>query len=242
MQILDSLIEGPLKLRNEREANELIGMIVRYIMTGKEPEARTDTQDAILASIWPVMEKSKKRHDSGSKGGSKTASKTGSKPTSKTGSKPDNKAETKQGNKRSSEEEEEEERGIRTLEPRKPSVSEVLSGKPDRAPEKTDPFIEQKREVVTYLNAQTGQHYRATSSKTNSLLNARFREGFTVQDFQTVIDSKAKDWLADDQMARYLRPETLFGNKFEGYLQAANRQNTAGRGVNGYVGDFSEYD
>lgn len=44
MQVLDSLIDGPLRLRNRREGDELIGMIVRYLRTGEEPEPRTDTQ------------------------------------------------------------------------------------------------------------------------------------------------------------------------------------------------------
>lgn len=61
MQILDSLIDGPLRLRNRREGDELIGMIVRYLRTGEEPEPRTDTQEAVLTAIRPVMETSRSR-------------------------------------------------------------------------------------------------------------------------------------------------------------------------------------
>lgn len=82
MQVLDSLIDGPLKLRNRREGDELIGMIVRYLRTGEEPQPRTDTQEAVLIAIRPVMETSRTRIVAGSNGGSKSTSKTASKPRS----------------------------------------------------------------------------------------------------------------------------------------------------------------
>ena len=49
-------------------------------------------------------------------------------------------------------------------------------------------------------------------------------DGFTVDDFQTVITKKAKEWQGTD-MAQYLRPETLFGTKFEGYLNQPEVKN-----------------
>lgn len=112
MQVLDSLIDGPLRLRNRREGDELIGMIVRYLRTGEEPEPRTDTQEAVLTAIRPVMETSRSRIVAGGNGGkssSNDASKAESKRPSKTGSKPQSKAESK----RPSEEEEEVGRGIK---------------------------------------------------------------------------------------------------------------------------------
>ena len=83
MQVLDSLIDGPLRLRNRREGDELIGMIVRYLRTGEEPEPRTDAQEAVLIAIRPVMETSRSRIVAGGNGGSKRASKTTSKTPSK---------------------------------------------------------------------------------------------------------------------------------------------------------------
>ena len=124
MQVLDSLIDGPLRLRNRREGDELIGMIVRYLRTGEQPEPRTDAQEAVLFAVQPVMETSRKRIVAGGSGGkaasndaskpeSKRASKTGSKPSSKSGSKTQSKAASndasKPESKRASEEEEEEE-------------------------------------------------------------------------------------------------------------------------------------
>ena len=128
MQILDSLIDGPLRLRNRREGDELIGMIVRYLRTGEEPEPRTDTQEAVLTAIRPVMETSRSRIVAGGNGGksssndaskaeSKRPSKTGSKPLSKSGSKTASKSSSndasKAESKRPSEEEEEVGRGIK---------------------------------------------------------------------------------------------------------------------------------
>ena len=87
MQVLDSLIDGPLRLRNRREGDELIGMIVRYLRTGEEPEPRTDAQEAVLTAIRPVMETSRSRIVAGGNGGSKTPSNGESKRASKTVSK-----------------------------------------------------------------------------------------------------------------------------------------------------------
>ena len=114
MQVLDSLIDGPLRLRNRREGDELIGMIVRYLRTGEQPEPRTDAQEAVLFAVQPVMETSRKRIVAGGSGG-KAASKPESKPPSKSGSKTQRKAASndasKPESKRASEEEEEEESG-----------------------------------------------------------------------------------------------------------------------------------
>lgn len=75
------------------------------------------------------------------------------------------------------------------------------------------------REIIDYLNLVAGTSYRATSKATQSHINARLNEGFTVDDFRVVIDKKCAEWLKTD-MEKYLRPETLFGNKFENYLNA----------------------
>lgn len=74
--------------------------------------------------------------------------------------------------------------------------------------------------IVSYLNEKAGTKYRASSAKTKTVIHARLAEGFTVEDFKTVIDKKCADWLGDEKMEKYLRPETLFGTKFEGYLNS----------------------
>lgn len=74
--------------------------------------------------------------------------------------------------------------------------------------------------IVEYLNEKLNTHYKTSSKKTKSLIHARIKEGFTKEDFETVIDKKCAEWLGDEKMEKYLRPETLFGTKFESYLNA----------------------
>ena len=77
--------------------------------------------------------------------------------------------------------------------------------------------------IVDYLNKKAGTKYRPLNKTTQSHINARLAEGYTVEDFYTVIDKKCAEWLGTD-MEKYLRPETLFGTKFEGYLNSKTRQ------------------
>ncbi|MGH2319355.1 conserved phage C-terminal domain-containing protein [Planococcus sp. SE5232] len=72
--------------------------------------------------------------------------------------------------------------------------------------------------IVDYLNQKTGKSYRSASKKTQTLIAARINEGFTVEDFKTVIDIKTEEWLNDSKWQVYLQPSTLFGAKFENYL------------------------
>ena len=72
--------------------------------------------------------------------------------------------------------------------------------------------------IVSYLNKRTGKQYRAGTRATERLINARLRDGFTVEDFCRVIDIKCAEWMNDAGMSKYLRPETLFGSKFDTYL------------------------
>ena len=73
-------------------------------------------------------------------------------------------------------------------------------------------------EIVEYLNEKTNSQYRPTAKKTQNLIKARYNEGFSIDDFKKVIDVKVAEWLNDSNMNKYLRPETLFGTKFESYL------------------------
>lgn len=73
-------------------------------------------------------------------------------------------------------------------------------------------------EILDYLNHKTNSHYRPTTGKTKRLIQSRINEGFTLADFKKVIDLKTAEWLNDPYWSRYLRPETLFGTKFESYL------------------------
>ena len=93
--------------------------------------------------------------------------------------------------------------------------------------------------VIEYLNSKTGKTYKHTTKKTQDFIKARINENFKEEDFIKVIDIKTKEWGNDKVMSKYLRPETLFGTKFEGYLnQCIKTENIE----NGYNSDFSEYD
>ena len=72
--------------------------------------------------------------------------------------------------------------------------------------------------IVEYLNFKTNSSYRYSSDRTRRTINARLNEGYTLDDFKKVIDIKTTQWLGDQKMEQYLRPETLFGTKFESYL------------------------
>ena len=78
-------------------------------------------------------------------------------------------------------------------------------------------------QIIGHLNEQTGANYRSESKATQTKIHARMAEGYTVEDFVAVIDKKCAEWLHDPKMRAYLRPETLFGSKFEGYLNALER-------------------
>lgn len=101
------------------------------------------------------------------------------------------------------------------------NIDKLSSSEPN-----SDPQLEEKQKsqkipyekIVDYLNSKTNSHYRPTSKATRRLIKARYNEGFTDIDFKTVIDKKCAEWLQDGNMVQYLRPETLFGTKFEAYL------------------------
>lgn len=110
----------------------------------------------------------------------------------------------------------------------------LIAGSPDMSPDKSPDVasLEEDKEkdkdkdidkeiyisIVSYLNQRAGTNYRHSSSKTKTCIHARLSEGFTLDDFKTVIDKKCEEWMGDEKMEKYLRPETLFGTKFESYL------------------------
>lgn len=81
-------------------------------------------------------------------------------------------------------------------------------------------------QIVKYLNDKTGKNFKVSSKTTKRHINARLNEGFTLEDFKQVIDNKANEWINDKKMNQYLRPETLFGTKFEGYLNQEQKSIT----------------
>ena len=95
------------------------------------------------------------------------------------------------------------------------------------------------RAIVQYLNQRAGTDHKPDIPTTVDLIKAKLQAGFTVVDFEKVIDKKCADWMGTE-FEQYLRPSTLFGDKFEGYLKAnprAGREQIPGwfgqRGQNG---------
>ena len=72
--------------------------------------------------------------------------------------------------------------------------------------------------VIEHLNEKAGTSYKHTSKATQTLIRSRQKEGYTLPDFKKVIDNRCCEWLGDNKMSQFLRPSTLFGTKFESYL------------------------
>ena len=78
------------------------------------------------------------------------------------------------------------------------------------------------KEIVEYLNLKTKKSFKASTKATQRHISARLEEGYSLEDFKCVIDKKVREWQGTE-MDRYLRPETLFGTKFEGYLNQSDK-------------------
>lgn len=77
--------------------------------------------------------------------------------------------------------------------------------------------------AVQLLNDLSGSSFQATTKTTQKLIAAREKEGYALADIEIVIRHQCELWGKDEKMRKYLRPETLFGNKFEAYLSDARR-------------------
>jgi uncharacterized phage protein (TIGR02220 family) len=71
--------------------------------------------------------------------------------------------------------------------------------------------------IIKHLNEKSGKHFSPTSKETIKVIEARIKEGYSIDDFKKVIDTKTSKWL-NTEFEDYLRPITLFGNKFNSYL------------------------
>jgi uncharacterized phage protein (TIGR02220 family) len=100
--------------------------------------------------------------------------------------------------------------------------------------------------IVNRLNELTGASFWSDSQNTRKLIKARFNEGFKEEDFMIVIEKMNYLWnkepkKGEKDMRLYLRPSTLFGNKFEQYLNmnVQQRNLTTGDLLNNM--DFSDF-
>lgn len=91
------------------------------------------------------------------------------------------------------------------------NYKDIMSSKEDNPSE--IPYAE----IIDYLNQRLGSGYKPTTKKTRELIRARWNEGFRLEDFKAVIDKKCVEWIGTE-WEKFLRPVTLFGTKFESYL------------------------
>ncbi|MCY9224133.1 conserved phage C-terminal domain-containing protein [Bacillus haynesii] len=98
----------------------------------------------------------------------------------------------------------------------KEKENNILSGKPDAVPSEKETEEIPYKLIIDLLNKVAGTKYRHTTPKTKTLIKARWNEGFRFDDFKHVILVKCEEWRGTD-LDKYLRPETLFGTKFENY-------------------------
>ena len=96
---------------------------------------------------------------------------------------------------------------------RKPYVSRMENEDEDINKDKKE--IEN---IIDYMNKVLETNYKYSTNGTVKHIKARLKEGFIMDDFYLVIEKKARQWKDDPKMAQYLRPQTLFTGKFEGYL------------------------
>ncbi|GAA0179071.1 hypothetical protein SH2C18_20150 [Clostridium sediminicola] len=84
--------------------------------------------------------------------------------------------------------------------------------------------------IIDFLNEKANTSYKASTRANKKVIEARLNEGFKIDDFFKVINIKSLEWMGTDY-EKYLRPQTLFGTKFEGYL---NQKPCSNRGLPSY--------
>lgn len=112
------------------------------------------------------------------------------------------------------------------------------AAQPDTLNEDTPPKVKiPYKKIIDLLNERAGTEFQHTTKVTRSKIKARFNEGFTFADFETVIDHIVSEWATDEKYCDYIRPITIFSTKFEGYLQAAKKK---GKDRGGRLGTWKE--
>lgn len=188
-------------LLTEREQQELLLAITKFMFEDVEPTLN-DKQTKIFNNLRRPLEKSKKR----SKCGSITKSNENQE---------ENEIETKENQKEIKTKSNECQKENENKTHQDVNVIVNVNDNVDVNVKKIS--LEEIKGIVEYLNIKSNSHYKYSTDKTQTLIKARIKDGFTLDDFKIVIDKKCEEWLGTD-FERFLRPETLFSNKFEGYL------------------------
>lgn len=186
-------------LLTEREQQELLLAITKFMFEDVEPTLN-DKQTKIFNNLRRPLEKSKKR----SKCGSITKSNENQE---------ENETKTKENQKeiKTKSNENQKENESKTHQ----DVNVIVNVNDNVDVNKIT--LAEIKGIIEYLNIKSNSHYKYSTDKTQTLIKARIKDGFTLDDFKIVIDKKCEEWLGTD-FEKFLRPETLFSNKFEGYL------------------------
>lgn len=188
-------------LLTEREQQELLLAITKFMFEDVEPTLN-DKQTKIFNNLRRPLEKSKKR----SKCGSITKSNENQE---------ENETKTKENQKEIKTKSNENQKENENKTHQDVNVIVNVNDNVDVNVKKIS--LEEIKGIIEYLNIKSNSHYKYSTDKTQTLIKARIKDGFTLDDFKIVIDKKCEEWLGTD-FEKFLRPETLFSNKFEGYL------------------------
>ena len=188
-------------LLTEREQQELLLAITKFMFEDVEPTLN-DKQTKIFNNLRRPLEKSKKR----SKCGSITKSNENQE---------ENETKTKENQKETKTKSNENQKENESKTHQDVNVIVNVNDNVDVNVNKIT--IAEIKGIIEYLNIKSNSHYKYSTDKTQTLIKARIKDGFTLDDFKIVIDKKCEEWLGTD-FEKFLRPETLFSNKFEGYL------------------------
>lgn len=188
-------------LLTEREQQELLLAITKFMFEDVEPTLN-DKQTKIFNNLRRPLEKSKKR----SKCGSITKSNENQE---------ENETKTKENQKeiKTKSNENQKENESKTHQ----DVNVIVNVNDNVDVNVNKITLAEIKGIIEYLNIKSNSHYKYSTDKTQTLIKARIKDGFTLDDFKIVIDKKCEEWLGTD-FEKFLRPETLFSNKFEGYL------------------------
>lgn len=110
------------------------------------------------------------------------------------------------------------------------NIKDILSpgtstGRTEKENPSSGTSTDRYKAVIEYLNTKTGKSYRYQSKDTQKHIHARMKDGYVLEDFYRVIDNKVADWKDSPEMNKFLRPSTLFGTKFEDYLNQEQIKN-----------------
>ncbi len=199
-----------LEMVSDAQAGQLIKALLRYASCSAKPDFGGDTALCILFSMMKKQidrdfekyeEIREKKSAAGKRGGAPTGNANAKKTNKSSKTSDDNDYDKDNDNDNDKDED------------------DLKSPFGDPARESPALFLPEVNEVIEYLNEKAGTRYRASAVGTRRCIAALLDEGYTTDDMKRVVNVKCAEWL-NSEFSRYLRPDILFGKKFEGYLNA----------------------